>query len=335
MLKKMMELGCHLLDYELVKDDSGRRLIFFGRHAGLAGMINTLWAYGKRMEWEGVPNPFSEIKLAHQYSGLEEAKAHIFDIGERIWKVGLPQILTPFICGFTGYGHVSQGAQEIFDLLPNQEITPEEIISVSTLLPAAQEVLIKVVFKEQDMFVPLKREEAFDLQDYYDNPHKYRSRFEYYLPHLSIMVNCIYWSNKYPRLVTNEFLKKAYSLPHPQFPKVIGDISCDIEGSVQCTVKATNPGAPVFVYNPLDATVSEGFEGFGPVIMAVDNLPCEIPQESSQFFSDILTPFIPQLAKADFNHSGKELNLSPELVRSIILHQGKLIPEFQYLQKYL
>ena len=96
-------------------------MLFFGKHAGLAGMIDSLWALGRRLDWEKIENPFSKIKLAHQYEDLKEAKEHISEAGNEIRKSSLPDMLVPFVCGFAGYGNVSQGAQEIFDLLPCQK----------------------------------------------------------------------------------------------------------------------------------------------------------------------------------------------------------------------
>ncbi len=334
MLKKMMDLKCQLIDYELVTDDQGRRLIFFGRHAGLAGMIDTFWALGRRLRWEGVPNPFESVKLAHEYADLEDAEAHIAEVGERIAAEGLPREVVPFICAFAGYGHVSQGAQEIFDLLPHEEITPDELLRVrADSLDAAK--LYKVVFKEEDLVEPVEPEYAFDLQDYYHHPEKYRSRFENYLPRLTVLVNCIYWDDRYPRLVTLDYLKKEYSASQPPKLKVIGDISCDIGGSVQCTVKATDPGDPVYVYNPLKAEIAMGWEGFGPVVMAVDNLPCELAREASAFFSRVLTPFVDPLVAADYSVPYEEVKLPGELHRAMILHQGNLTPDYKYISKYL
>jgi len=316
-------------------DDKGRRLIFFGKHAGLAGMIDTLWAFGKRLEWEGIPNVFSMIKMAHEYKSLKEAKSCIAEAADRIKKEDIPSMLSPLICGFAGYGNVSQGAQEIFDLFPHEQVEPSEITAIAASSTTAREKLFKVVFKEEDLVEPLDPAGTFDLQDYYDNPQNYRSRFENYLPCLAILVNCIYWDSRYPRLVTFDYLKRAYSSPHLQPLRVIGDISCDIEGSIQCTIKITDPGNPVYVYNPLDSTVNDGWEGLGPVVMAVDNLPCELAQEASEFFGEILTPFIPQLAKAVYNVPFENLNLPGELHRAFILHEGKLTPEHKHLSKYL
>ncbi len=334
-LKRMMELKCQLIDYELITDDKGQRLIFFGKQAGLVGMIDTLWAFGKRLEWEGIPNVFSMIRMAHEYKSLKEAKSCIAEAADMIKKEGIPSMLSPLICGFAGYGNVSQGAQEIFDLFPHEQVEPSEIAAIAASSTTARGKLFKVVFTEEDIVEPLDPAGTFDLQDYYDNPQNYRSRFENYLPYLTILVNCIYWDSRYTRLVTFDYLKRAYSSSHLQPLRVIGDISCDIEGSIQCTIKTTDPGNPVYVYNPLDSTVSDGWEGLGPVVMAIDNLPCELAQEASEYFGEILTPFIPQLAKAVYNVPFENLNLPGELHRAFILHEGKLTPGYKHLSKYL
>jgi alanine dehydrogenase len=335
MLRKMMDLGCHLIDYELIADDKGRRLIFFGKYAGLAGMIDTLWALGKRLEWEGIPGPFGEIKTAHEYASLSDAKAGISAVGERIKRDVLPNGMNPLICGFAGYGHVSGGAQEIFDILPHEQVPPADLAKIWSSKKNAAKKLFKVVFKEEDMVEPIDPSGAFDLQDYYNNPQKYGSGFEKYLPYLTVLVNCIYWDERYPRLVTLEYLRSAYSAGSPQTLRVIGDISCDIGGSIECTVKATDPGNPVYVYNPIDSIATDGWAGKGPVIMAVDNLPCELSRESSEFFGKTLMPFIPQLARTDLDVPFDKIDLPGELSRAIILHRGKLTPKFESLSKYL
>ncbi len=334
LLKKMMELNCQLIDYELVVDDKGRRLIFFGRHAGLAGMIDTFHVFGKRLEWEGLPNVFTEIKPAYKYNNLADAKNHISEIAGRVRIEGVPSVISPVICGFTGYGNVSQGAQEIFDLFPHEQIAPSEVNALAAS-PAERNKLYKVVFKEEDLVEPVEPGGAFDLQDYYNNPKNYHSRFEDYLPALKMLVNCIYWDERYPRLVTLDYLKRAYSAPDPPCLKVVGDISCDIDGSIQCTVKATDSGNPVYAYNPLNSTVTDGWKSSGLLIMAVDNLPCELAIESSEFFSKVLTPFIPRLLKSDFSVAFENLELPGELRRAIILHRGKLTPEYTKLSQYL
>ncbi|MDD8026436.1 MAG: hypothetical protein PHI34_07970, partial [Acidobacteriota bacterium] len=125
MLRRLMELGCTLIDYEKITDDQNRRLLFFGRQAGQAGMVDTLWALGRKLDAEGTANPFSGLLQTYHYTSLVEAKEEIAKVAHSIRTDGLPESLVPFICGFMGYGHVSQGAQEIFDLLPMEEVPPE------------------------------------------------------------------------------------------------------------------------------------------------------------------------------------------------------------------
>jgi saccharopine dehydrogenase (NAD+, L-lysine forming) len=146
-------------------------------------------------------------------------------------------------------------------------------------------------------------------------------------------MNCIYWNNQYPRLVTKEFLEENFT--GQMKLQVIGDISVDINGAIEFTEKVTTPSNPVFVYNPVRDDIIEGFEGSGIVVMAVDNLPCELPKESSQEFSDTLINFIPEIIKADFSVSFDKLNLPYEIKKAVILHHGKLTPNYQYINKFL
>lgn len=335
LLQKMMDEKTQLIDYERIVDEKGQRLIFFGRHAGLAGMIDSLWALGKRIDSEGIQNPFSKIKKTVEYRGLDSAKRQIGKIADEITKNGIPKEMRPLVCGFSGYGNVSQGAREIFDILPHKEISPQELLSDQNLFDGSKHILYKVVFKESDLVEPKNSEDKFELQDYYDNPDKYRSKFEQYLPQLTILMNCIYWDTPYPRLITLDYLKKVWTESDNQKLKVIGDISCDIDGAIQCTVKSTDPGNPVYVYNPLDSSVNDGVEGEGPVIMAVDNLPCELAEEASKSFSKVLVDFIPELIKADYSDSFENLKLPKALRRGMILYQGKLTSDYKYLMEYL
>ncbi len=334
MLRRLMELGCTLIDYELVRNDSGR-LIFFGRQAGLAGMIDSLWALGKRLDWEGIHNPFLNIKRAFEYENLKEVESHISQIGTQIEEHGIPPVLNPLIVGITGYGNVSLGVQEILDLLPCKQINPSELYQIRASDCLNSKHIFKTVFREEDMFHPVDAQEKFELQDYYNNPRKYRSHFENYISHLTMLINCIYWEPKYPRLVTKDYLRSAYSTHKAPLLRVIGDISIDIEGSIECSIKATNPGNPVYVYNPISGEVSDGWEGYGPVVMAVDNLPSELAGEASEFFSNALIPLIEKIIDTDFNSTFDKLELSTELKNAVVVYKGKLTPKFEYLAQYL
>ena len=336
MLKELLHLGCTLIDYEKVTDEKGRRLIFFGRHAGWAGMLDTLWALGKRLEWEGVTNPFSGIRQAHSYSSLEDAQAAVRETGEIIRTEGLPDSLNPLVVGFAGYGNVSQGAQDIFDLLPMQEIDPEQLISsFEDGQLGDSNVVYKTVFKEQHMVAPNSPEAEFDLQEYYTHPERYRSRFSSFIPYLTVLVNGIYWEEKYPRLVTKEYLRQLYSEENSPRLRVIGDISCDVEGAIECTVRSTEPGEPVYVYNPETGETTDGASGPGVVIMAVDILPSELPREASNDFSTVLKKFVPAIVRADYTVPFDSLDLSPEIKRAVIAYQGALTPSYSYLEQYL
>jgi len=335
MLKRMMELQCSLIDYERVTDEKSRRLIFFGRHAGLAGMIDTLWAFGQRLAWEGTSNPFTRIEQTHQYQDLDQALDTLNEVKQEIAVHGMPAAASPLVIGIAGYGNVSLGAQEILTHLPVVEIAPEKVTTVAASTDASCHVLYKVIFKEEHMVQPISPHQGFDLHDYYTHPEKYKSRFENYLPHLSVLVNAIYWDKMYPRLVTKDYVRRAYRGKHRPRLKVIGDISCDIEGAVEVTVKATEPGNPVFVYDPETGEARDGFQGRGPVVMAVDILPTELPRESSIDFSQVLKKYVPAIATADFSVPFDQLDLPPEIKGAVILYHGKLTAGYRYLAGFL
>ncbi len=330
MLRRLLELGCTLLDYERVVDADGRRLIFFGRHAGLAGMIDTLWALGQRLELEGISSPLSMLKQCYHYDGLDSAVADVKRVGELLRRTPLPAPLRPLTFGVTGYGNVSLGAQEILAHLGVDEVAPSDLAEACQ---SSDATALKVVFKERHLVLP--RQGDFDLQHYYAHPEAYRPAFAPHLQHMHVLVNCIYWEERFPRLVTNDDLGALYQGAAPRL-RVIGDISCDVEGSVQATVKATEPDSPVFVYDVNTGEAADGVEGNGPVIMAVDNLPAELPREASEHFSQALVGYAPALAAADFSAgSFDDLDLPPALRRSTIVHRGQLTPDYAYLEKHL
>jgi alpha-aminoadipic semialdehyde synthase len=194
---------------------------------------------------------------------------------------------------------------------------------------------VKVVFREEDMVERKEQNMPFNLQEYYAHPERYEGCFERHLPHLDVLVNCIYWEPRYPRLVTREWAAKNYLPGCAPRLKVIGDISCDIEGSVELTVRATEPDHPCYVYLPEQDSVRDGVEGSGPVIMAVDNLPCEMPRESSQYFSSVLRDMIAPMVNADWQVPFERLDLPPYLKRAVIVYQGRLTPDYQYIQQHL
>lgn len=334
MLQQMMALKCTLIDYEKVVDAEGKRLIFFGKFAGLAGMIDSLWALGKKLEAEKLANPFADLRQAHHYPDLDAAKAAVKAAGEAIAKNGLPPAVSPFICAFLGYGNVSQGAQEIFNLLPHEEILPRQVLSLYKDESACANRLYKVVFKEEDLVEPSDPSRAFKLSDYYQNPEGYRSTFYRYLPYLGMIINGVYWEERYPRFVPSEALEKLCR--ENRLPlKVIGDISCDIAGSMECTVKATTTEEPVFTYHPVSREIVDDFAAEGIAVMSVDNLPCELPRDASAVFSRALFEFAPAIMKADYTQTFENLSLPPEIKNAVVIHRGELTPKYGYLEKFL
>ncbi len=333
MLRTMVERRCSLIDYERVIDEKNRRLIFFGRFAGLAGMLDTLHGFGLKLQARGIASPFARIQQAYRYATLEEAKAAVEAVGAEIDGKGFPEELCPLVVGFAGYGNVSRGAQEIFDLLPHKVLSAEALLEMIDNFSSDTLNLVKVVFGEDDMVRPLQG--AFDLQEYYAHPERYESKFENYLPQLSLLVNCIYWTEKYPRLVTKSYLKQRTVLESTPRLQVIGDISCDIDGSIEITHKATKPDHAFFTYFAGEDRFADGVEALGTTVMAVDNLPCEFPRESSLEFSRVLRDFVPAIAGADFGRPIDTLGLPFPVRQALLLHRGEFTADYAYMKDFL
>ncbi len=328
MLRRLLEQGCTLIDYERITDDQGRRLVFFSRQAGQAGLLDSLHLLGARLASEGLDTPFSDVKMAYGYASLAEASTALADVGARIASEGLPARISPLVVGFAGYGNVSAGAQEVFDVLGAQTVTPEALLAGE--LPEGG--LVKVVFEERDMVAPREAGAAFELQEYYEHPERYRGRFARFLPHLHVLLNGIYWEDRYPRLVTNADLRTLWEAEATPRLRVLGDVSCDIDGSIQCTHKSTMPDAPSYVFDPVTAEPTMGFEGRGPIVMAVDNLPAELSHESSVHFSESLRGFVADIARADRGVSWEDYDVPGPIRRAVIVYNGKLTPDYKYLQ---
>ena len=265
MLRRLMDLGCNLVDYEKVTDERGKRLIFFGRHAGLAGMIDTLWALGQASR-SGKVSPIRSRTCAAPTSTTTSAEAEeaIRDVGDRIRDEGLPPSVVPLIVGVAGYGNVSGGAQEILDLLPVVEIDRRASGNGGGCgrLPRGCDV--------QDRLprgaTPSSRWTPAPLRA----PGVLLTTlsctavvFSEYLPYLTVMVNCIYWEPRYPRLVTKDYLRALWWRGTPRL-RVIGDISVDIEGAVEVTSRTTDIDNPVYVYDPLTGYTRDGVRGPRP-----------------------------------------------------------------------
>lgn len=314
MLRRLMELGSTLVEYEKIVDERGRRLVFFGRHAGFAGMLDTLATLGRRLSHEGIDSPFASFKLAHEYADLEEAHAELARVAGVIRRDGVPDALHPLVIGFTGSGNVSKGAQEIFDQLPHEDIIPEDLPSLFTNEDLPRNLLYKVAFTRGD---------------------RLGSGMAPHLGYLTALVNGIYWEPGHPRVVTKDDLRALFASVAAPRLRVIGDITCDLNGSIEANVKITTPGDPVYVYDVASGEAISGVAGRGPVILAVDNLPCELPVDASQHFGDALLRFLPALSRCDWSRPFVSLDIQDEIRRAVIVHRGSFSPSFAHLERHL
>jgi len=331
MLQKILDHKITLFDYEKIEDKNNSRLVFFGKFAGYAGMIDTLHGLGKRLKQQfNIDTPFLEIKHAYQYESVQDAKDEIKKIGKEIEKNGLPPEITPLNIFLLGYGHVSKGCQEILAALPIVTIAPEQLEKHSKNYDNNKIYL--TIFDEQHL-VERKDGGAFSLQDYFENNSDYRSQLGKYLAYCSVYINAIYWTPDCPVFLPNSYLEKIQN----KDPKliIIGDITCDIEGSVQATVKSTKPDVPVFIFNPQTGKAEDGYKGDGFAVMAVDNLPSEFSKESSDCFSQALMPFMENMLQNDYSRPIEDSSLFNEIKKACITHQGKLEKEYEYLKEFL
>lgn len=310
MLRGVLHKGATLVDYELIVDRHGRRLIFFGRHAGYAGMVDTLWAFGRRLLDEGVETSLAPVRRAFEYASVDDAAEHLAtEVADRIRTRGVMPEIHPLVVGFTGGGNVSQGAQEILDRLPVVDVSPDELPALAANANISRRAVYKVVFRRDD-----------------------RHDFARHLPYLSILVNGIYWEPGSPKLMTRDDMRALWGAGTPKL-KVVGDITCDIDGSVECNVRSTTPANPVYVYNADTHTATDGVRGLGPVVMAVDNLPAEFPVDASAHFGDSLFPFVVPLARANFDAPFEHLSLPAAVAGAVVAHGGELAPGFGHLEE--
>jgi alpha-aminoadipic semialdehyde synthase len=313
MLRRLLELKCTVIDYERIVDRFGRRLIFFGRHAGYAGIVDGLWALGRRLAAEGIDSAFAGVRRAYEYPSVEEAARAIAEqVGQRIRDQGVDPRLHPLVVGFTGGGNVSQGAQEVFDRLPVVEVLPGDLPTLAEDESLSRRAVYKVVFRRDD-----------------------RADFARWLPHLTMLVNGIFWPPDQPRLVTRADVAALWGGPEPPKLRVLADLSCDFEGSIEVTVRAATIDDPVYVVDAADGGVRDGVEGRGPVVLAVDNLPAEFPRDASEHFGDALFSFLHGMAVANYGAAFEHLALPAAILGAVVAHAGELTPAYRYIERHL
>jgi alpha-aminoadipic semialdehyde synthase len=342
MLQHLIDQRASLVDYELITDEDDMRLLTaFTYFAGYAGMIDSLWTYGKRLKQKGISNPFEAIPQSIEVGDLEQIKGTLREVGAYIAEHGTPAELPPMICCFFGSGKTSTGAQEIFDILPTEWIRLKDVPEI--FANGSRKVVYKVVLGISTMFRPnadapeaLKQKAAAGERfrnEYISNPEYFESNIDRIFPYSSILMNCIIWSNKYPRLLTREEVARFYA--KDQVAEVLGDITCDPEGAFQFS-KETWIDRPVFIYNPASRAEKEGFDGEGIAVMAVTNLPCEFSADASRQFSSELAPMLPGIATANFDAAtAEEAGLPGSILRATILWKGEFREPFQYMKKFV
>ncbi len=334
MLRRIADLGATLVDYERIVDERGKRLVFFGRHAGHAGMIDALWALGQRLAHEGHLTGLEAIRLAHEYSSLDEATHHLARVGERLRHTGIPEALHPLVFVFTGSGNVTRGALEIFDRLPVQDVLAEDLPSLASDPERPHNVLFRVHLARADRYERLDLA-AFSEVDFASRPQDFKSTSSRWLPHTSVLVNGALWTPEMPRLVSREDLRAIERDGAVPRLRVLADLACDLDGGIEATVRATTPGDPVYTFDPHTGQTPSGVTGRGPVVLAIDNLPCELPTESSEHFGDSLVRYMPAVSRCAWEGPLDELVLPAEILRAVIVYRGKLTPRYAHLASKL
>ncbi|KAG0485247.1 hypothetical protein HPP92_009326 [Vanilla planifolia] len=336
LLDKILAQRASLYDYELIVGENGKRLLAFGKFAGRAGLIDFLHGLGKRYLSLGYSTPFLSLGASYMYPSLAAAKAAVIAVGEEIAAQGLPAGISPIVFVFTGTGNVSQGAQEIFKLLPHTFIDvsklPEAVrqagdVAQRSRLTRRSFQVYGCVVTCQDFVEPKDPTKTFNKVDYYAHPVHYSSVFHQRVaPYASVIVNCMYWEKRFPRLLSTQQMqdlaKKGCHLIG------VSDITCDIGGSIEFINKSTSIENPFFRYNPTTDSYHEDMNGDGLICLAIDILPTEFSRESSQHFGDILSQFVGSLAWA------KNLtDLPSHLRRACIAHGGALTSFYEYIPR--
>jgi alanine dehydrogenase len=298
LLQAILDKKIRLIDYEVVKDKNNKRIIGFGRYAGIVGCYNAFLTYGLK-------SGTFELKPAHLCQDRKEVE-------EELKKVILPN---NFRVVLTGFGRVGHGAREILELLPIKEVTPEEYLSKEFDEPVYTQLEVEDYYGRLDGSEFVKRE-------FYSNPEQFKSTFDRYVPLSNMYIPCHYWSSKSPVILPNEVLKSNLCKL-----KVIADVSCDVDGPIASTIRASKIGDSIYGYNP-DTQAEVDFRDENAIaVMAVDNLPCELPKDASEDFgNELLKNVLPALFGEDPDRiieRASETNLN-----------GELMPDFKYLEDY-
>lgn len=343
LLDAILEKKIRLIDYEKLVDDKGQRVVAFGKMAGVAGTVNILHGLGLRLLALGHHTPFMHIGPAHNYRNSSMARQAIRDAGYEIALGLMPKSVGPLTFIFTGSGNVSQGSQEVFQELPHEYVKPD------MLQKAAEHGSLNKVYgcvvRRRDY---LKRAEGggFDSQEYEEHPERYISTFSKDIaPYASVIVNGIYWAVNSPKLLTLPDAKHLLRPAHtPWIPTSVGapalphrmlaicDISADPGGSIEFMNECTTIDTPFCLYDADRNKDAKSFSGPGVLVCSIDNMPTQIPRESTDFFGDLLFPFALDILQSNAELPLEKHQFMPAVNGAIIASNGNLTPNFEYIQ---
>ncbi|KAI9355755.1 Saccharopine dehydrogenase-domain-containing protein [Pilaira anomala] len=340
MLQGVLDKNIRLIDYELMKDETGKRLVAFGHFAGNAGMMDILHGMGHRFLGLGYSTPFMYTSMAHAYPTIAEAKAALHRMGDKIITNGTPKDFGPLVYAFTGSGNVTQGALEMFKEIPHEFVPAEDLEELVKDKNPRLNKLYGVQLEVKDYIVEKKGGQPLkSYEDYLHHPEKYESNFHQSIaPYANCVVTGAYWDDRYPRLLTNEQLAEFEKLKlKGLIPKgkmmSLADIVCDVKGAFECLSHSTNVDDGFFYYDAIKNQEHNNAEGDGIQIMGIDILPAELPISSSEFFSKALYPFVKELVESEPNVSLEQL--SPLLRGATMTDKGRLTKDYEGLKKHL
>ena len=300
MIKEIVKQKVTLIDYECIKNKEGKRLVAFGKLAGIVGAYNAILGYGKKLK-------NYKLKRCFEFENYNELK-------KNIKQIKLPKMKIAVL----GNGKVAKGCIEILKEFNIVEINRSQLVNEQFQHPVFCQLIAKDYYIKND-------DNSFAKKLFYNNPTDYKSNFEQYFNSIDILINATYWNEKIPRIFTlNEMKSKKFKI------KVIADISCDIEGLIPCTLKSTTIESPFYDYNISKNEIQKEFESDKNVtIMAIDNLPSELPVDASINFGKQLIKNVinPLLNKEDKNREN--------LINATITKNGKLTPNYLYLKNFI
>jgi len=297
LLQAILEKNIDLYDHETIVDSQYKRLIGFGRYAGIVGAYNGLRGFGLKYELFNIPK-------AETLSGKDALIAKL-----------KRQILPPIKIVLTGKGKVAMGAKEILDGMKIKEVPAADFLT---------KIYSEPVFTQIDVLDYNKRLDGTpsSKSDFYANPTDYTSDFERFSKVADVFMAGHFYGNDAPAILTREMLQAS-----DNNIRVVADISCDVDGPIACTLRASTIADPFFGYLPSEHQEVPYMHPGAIVVMSVDNLPCELPNDASVGFGET---FLTHVIPAFFNNDQDQL-----LARAQLTAQGKLTPRFGYLQEYL